>query len=60
LHSGVRHASPAVRGAESPRSIGYTSDREKDRTGPATVIHVNDVRGHAAVLALFNEVIAAG
>ena len=27
--------------------------------GPATVIHVNDVRGHAAVLALFDEVIAA-
>jgi hypothetical protein len=28
-------------------------------TAPATVIHVNDVRGHAAVLALFDEVIAA-
>ena len=27
---------------------------------PATVIHVNDIRGHAAVLALFDEVIAAG
>ena len=27
---------------------------------PATVIHVNDIRGHAAVLALYDEVIAAG
>jgi len=26
----------------------------------ATVVKVNDVRGHAAVLALFDEVIAAG
>jgi hypothetical protein len=28
--------------------------------GPSTVIYVNDSRGHAAVLALFDEVIAAG
>jgi hypothetical protein len=27
---------------------------------PATVIHVNDVRGHAAAIALLDEVIAAG
>jgi hypothetical protein len=27
--------------------------------GAATLIHANDVRGHAAVLALFDEVIAA-
>jgi hypothetical protein len=27
---------------------------------PGTLIHVNDTRGHAAVLALFDEVIAAG
>ena len=27
--------------------------------GPSTVIYVNDARGHAAVLALFDEVIAA-
>jgi hypothetical protein len=26
----------------------------------ATLVYVNDVRGHAAVLALFDEVIAAG
>jgi hypothetical protein len=26
----------------------------------ATLMHVNDLRGHAAVLALFDEVIAAG
>ena len=27
--------------------------------GAATLVHVNDMRGHAAVLALFDEVIAA-
>jgi hypothetical protein len=32
----------------------------RPRYGAATVIHVNDTRGHAAVLALFDEVIAAG
>jgi hypothetical protein len=31
----------------------------RPRYGAATLIHVNDVRGHAAVLALFDEVIAA-
>ena len=28
--------------------------------GTATLVNVNDARGHAAVLALFDEVIAAG
>jgi hypothetical protein len=28
--------------------------------GPSTLIYVNYTRGHAAVLALFDEVIAAG
>jgi hypothetical protein len=28
--------------------------------GSATLMHVNDTRGHAAVLALFDEIIAAG
>ena len=28
--------------------------------GSATIVNVNDVRGHAAALALFDEVIAAG
>jgi len=28
--------------------------------GSATLVNVNDMRGHAAVLALFDEVIAAG
>ena len=27
--------------------------------GTSTLVHVNDLRGHAAVLALFDEVIAA-
>jgi hypothetical protein len=31
----------------------------RPRYGAATLIHVNDMRGHAAVLALFDEVIAA-
>ena len=31
----------------------------RPRYGAATLIHVNDVRGHAAVLALFDELIAA-
>jgi hypothetical protein len=35
-------------------------DALRPRYGPATIIHVNDARGHAAVLALFDEVIAAG
>jgi hypothetical protein len=37
--------------------IGYQALRP--RYGSATLIHVNDTRGHAAVLALFDEVIAA-
>ena len=32
----------------------------RPRYGAVTLIHVNDTRGHAAVLALFDEVIAAG
>jgi hypothetical protein len=32
----------------------------RPRYGAATLIYVNDTRGHAAVLALFDEVIAAG
>jgi len=28
--------------------------------GPATLMHINDYQGHAAVLALFDEIIAAG
>ena len=32
----------------------------RPRYGPATLTHVNDERGHAAVLTLFDEVIAAG
>jgi hypothetical protein len=28
--------------------------------GTATLVKVNDIKGHAAVLALFDEVIAAG
>jgi hypothetical protein len=38
--------------------VGYQALRP--RYGSATLIQVNDVRCHAAVLALFDEVIAAG
>ena len=31
----------------------------RPRYGVATLVHVNDMRGHGAVLALFDEVIAA-
>jgi hypothetical protein len=38
--------------------LGYQALRP--RYGSATLIHVNDVRGHSEVLSLFDEVIAAG
>lgn len=36
----------------------FDAAHDLPRYGPATLIHVNDARGHAAVLALFDEVIA--
>ena len=44
--------------ADSAYQVGYQVLRP--RYGSATLIHINDVRGHAAVLALFDEVLAAG
>jgi hypothetical protein len=44
--------------ADAAYQVGYQVLRP--RYGYATLIHINDVRGHAAVLALFDEVIAAG
>ena len=44
--------------ADAAYQVGYQVLRP--RYGSATLIHVNDTRGHAAVLALFDEVIAAG
>ena len=38
--------------------LGYEALRP--HYSPATLIYLNDIRGHAAVLALFDEVIAAG
>ena len=43
---------------DAAHDLGHCALRP--RYGPATLIHVNDGRGHAAVLALFDEVIAAG
>ena len=43
---------------DAAHELGHEALRP--RYGVATVIHVNDTRGHAAVLALFDEVIAAG
>ena len=36
-----------------------THEALRPRYGVATLVHVNDMRGHGAVLALFDEVIAA-
>ena len=44
--------------ADAAYQVGYQA--LLPRYGSATVIHINDVRGHAAVLALFDEVLAAG
>jgi hypothetical protein len=42
---------------DAAHQLGHEAPRP--RYGAATLIHVNDVRGHAAVLAMFDEVIAA-
>ena len=42
---------------DAAHQLGHEALRP--RYGPATLIHVNDTRGHAAVLALFDEVITA-
>jgi hypothetical protein len=44
--------------ADAAYQLGYQVLRP--RYGSATLIHTNDERGHAAVLALFDEVIATG
>ena len=44
--------------ADAAYQVGYQVLRP--RYGSATLIHINDVRGHAAVLALFDEVLGAG
>ncbi len=43
---------------DAAHQLGHEAMRP--RYGPATLIHVNDTRGHAAVLALFDQVTAAG
>jgi hypothetical protein len=43
---------------DAAHQLGHEALRP--RYGAATVIYVNDTIGHAAVLALFDEVIAAG
>ena len=42
---------------DAAHELAHTALRP--RFGISTLVHVNDVRGHAAVLALFDEVIAA-
>ena len=61
-------SSSAVLGAVIAAAYQFTHDLDaahqlghdalRPRYGAATVINVNDARGHAAVLALFDEVIA--
>jgi hypothetical protein len=41
-------------------AIGLAIKAMRPLHSSATLVNVNDVRGHAAVLALFDEVIAAG
>ena len=41
-------------------AIGLAVKAMRPLHGSATLMHVNDTRGHVAVLALFDEVIAAG
>ena len=43
---------------DAAHELAHTALRP--RCGIATLVHVNDVRGHAALLALFDEVIANG
>jgi hypothetical protein len=43
---------------DAAHALGHKALRP--RYCPATLIYVNDARGHAAVLALFDEVMAAG
>jgi hypothetical protein len=43
--------------SDAAHQLGHEAPRP--RYGAATLIHVNDARGHAAVLAVFDEVIAA-
>jgi hypothetical protein len=42
------------------RTILAGREALRPQYSPATLIYVNDTRGHAAVLALFDEVLAAG
>ena len=42
---------------DAAHELAHTALRP--RCGISTLVHVNDVKGHAAVLALFDEVIAA-
>jgi hypothetical protein len=41
-------------------AIGLAIKAMRPLHSSATLVNVNDARGHAAVLALFDEVIAAG
>jgi hypothetical protein len=43
---------------DAAHELGHSALRP--RYGPTTLTHVNDESGHAAVLALFDEVIIAG
>jgi hypothetical protein len=47
-----------TRDFDAAHKLGQEALRPK--YGAATVIYVNDTKGHAAVLALFDEVIAVG
>jgi hypothetical protein len=44
---------------DSDAAYGLAFKALRPQYGTATLVRVNDMRGHAAVLALFDEVIAA-
>jgi hypothetical protein len=58
LGAAIAAAYQLTNDADAAYRIGYHVLRPE--YGSATLIHVNDKRGHAAVLALFDEVIGAG
>jgi hypothetical protein len=47
-------------GPDRQEAISLAIKAMRPLHGTATLMHVNDSRGHAAVLALFDDVIAAG
>ena len=54
----IAAAHELMRNSDAAHDFAFKALRPK--YGTATLVRVNDMRGHAAVLALFDDVIAAG